>query len=351
MDTSDASEVTKMNSKDIQLMDKNNPELNPFSVKFGASNGDQETTASASPNKEDPEKSPKQNGQFVPDDYTKYTPIKALTVNTNDWIIKARVTKKYDRKTWNNARGKGYLMNLDLIDAFGSQIQATFFKDAVDKFEPKLKQNTVYTFSGGQVKLANQRFSSIKNDFSLTFDTYASILECNDDENIQCQAFNFLNIAELQECVGQRTIDFIGVVHSCGPVREKTLRSGLTKEQRNVTLADESGLAITLCIWGDFANKFDLGYDEHPVVAVKRVSVSDFAGKSLNCNEDSQVIVNPPHRRTRELSNWYKFLPDPSSSIRTISQQRQGVQGGEDGFDPEPGQNYKNKSLLAEIVE
>ena len=46
-------------------------------------------------------------------------------------------------------------MNVDLIDAFGAQIQATFFKDAVDKFEPKLKQNLVYTFSGGQVKMAN----------------------------------------------------------------------------------------------------------------------------------------------------------------------------------------------------
>ena len=46
-------------------------------------------------------------------------------------------------------------MNVDLIDAFGSQIQATFFKEAVDKFEPILRQNGVYTFSNGQVKIAN----------------------------------------------------------------------------------------------------------------------------------------------------------------------------------------------------
>ena len=117
-------------------------------------------------------------GAYTTDDYTKYTPIKALTSMTNDWMIKARITKKYDRRSWNNARGSGYLMNIDLIDAFGSQIQATFFKDAVDKFEPKLKQNQVYTFSGGQVKLANKRFSSINNDFSLVFDPYSSIHEC-----------------------------------------------------------------------------------------------------------------------------------------------------------------------------
>ena len=88
---------------------------------------------------------------------------------------------------------------------------------------------------------------------------------------------------------------------------------------RNVTLADESGFAITLCIWGDFANKFDLGFDEHPVVAIKRCSVSDFGGKSLNCHEESQILVNPQVKRCRELSDWYKYLTDPSSSIRSIS--------------------------------
>ena len=42
-----------------------------------------------------------------------------------------------------------------------------------------------------------------------------------------------------------------------------------------------------MCIWGDFANKFDLGSDEHPVVAIKRATVSEFNGKSLNSNDDS----------------------------------------------------------------
>ena len=45
-----------------------------------------------------------------------YTPIAALTSNTNDWIIKARISRKYDRKSWSNARGTGYLMNIELVD-------------------------------------------------------------------------------------------------------------------------------------------------------------------------------------------------------------------------------------------
>ena len=41
--------------------------------------------------------------------------------------------------------------------------------------------------------------------------------------------------------------------------------------------------------------------------------VSDYLGKSLNRNDDSQIIVNPPHPRTKELAGWYKYLKDPNS--------------------------------------
>ncbi len=35
-------------------------------------------------------------------DDAQFTPIAALTTNTNDWIIKARLSKKYERKSWTN---------------------------------------------------------------------------------------------------------------------------------------------------------------------------------------------------------------------------------------------------------
>lgn len=42
--------------------------------------------------------------------------------NQRDWIIRARVSKKYERKYWDNSRGKGYLLNFELIDSYGSSI-------------------------------------------------------------------------------------------------------------------------------------------------------------------------------------------------------------------------------------
>ena len=84
-----------------------------------------------------------------------------------------------------------------------------------------------------------------------------------------------------------RTIDFIGIAHFCGPLKDKVLKNGTVKPIRHIQLADESGKVIQLGIWGEFAPKLDLGVDEHPVVALKRVQLSDYSGRSLNSNEDS----------------------------------------------------------------
>ena len=45
-----------------------------------------------------------------------YTPIKSLSTFLLDWKIKARVTKKHNKKSWRNEKGKGTLLNVELID-------------------------------------------------------------------------------------------------------------------------------------------------------------------------------------------------------------------------------------------
>jgi hypothetical protein len=44
------------------------------------------------------------------------------------------------------------------------------FKDACDKFEPIIQEGKIFLLSNGTVKIANQKFTSIKNDFCLVFD-------------------------------------------------------------------------------------------------------------------------------------------------------------------------------------
>lgn len=63
-----------------------------------------------------------------PDDI-EYTPIKSLNTFLHDWKIKARVTKKHQMRFYKNARGDGSILNIELIDNQGTQIQGTFFNE------------------------------------------------------------------------------------------------------------------------------------------------------------------------------------------------------------------------------
>ncbi len=73
-------------------------------------------------------------------------------------------------------------MNIELIDKDGTQIQATFFgPEAASKFGPLIKENKVFLFANGSVKLANKKYTSIKNDYCLTFDQSADVVEAEED--------------------------------------------------------------------------------------------------------------------------------------------------------------------------
>jgi hypothetical protein len=100
---------------------------------------------------------------------TFYTPIKVLNTYTHDWKIKVRVLKK-SKRSWSNMKGSGLVMTVDLVDSEGTQIQGTFFNDAVLKFDNVMEENHVYTMTNGIVKSSNRRFTSIQNQFCINFE-------------------------------------------------------------------------------------------------------------------------------------------------------------------------------------
>lgn len=59
------------------------------------------------------------------------------------WTIKARVTKKSDIKSWSKPNSQGTLFSIDLLDTDGTEIRATFFKEACDKFFPIIAEQKV----------------------------------------------------------------------------------------------------------------------------------------------------------------------------------------------------------------
>jgi replication factor A1 len=81
-------------------------------------------------------------------------------------------------------------------------------------------------FANGKVNMANTKYTSIKNDYSIVFDKNSQIEPVGEDSTIKSLGFCFTSIDEINEFEQMRTIDAIGIIHT------------------NVTIVDESCLAI-----------------------------------------------------------------------------------------------------------
>lgn len=231
-----------------------------------------------------------------------YMPIKALNQFTADWEIKARVVKKAPIREWSNAKGTGQLLNFDLIDREGTMIQGTAFHEAAKVFDSLIETEGIYTFSNGQVKLANKRFTSIKNDYCITFGNDALVRRCEEDDEIESVTFAFTRLDQIESIVQQCTLDVIGVILDVGPTSTINLRDGKVKQKRSLTIGDESHVSIGVTFWGSVteAHRFTAGQ----VIALKNCRVSDFNGKSLNASSHAEDIFlgsSLRHKRAQEI--------------------------------------------------
>lgn len=119
------------------------------------------------------------------------------------------------------------------------------------KYNQILEEGKVYAMSGGNVKLANKRFTTIPHDHSITFDEGSKFefLNCQD---ISGEGFNFKKLSEVQESVNLFMIDLIAVVTEVQPPGQITVKStGEQRDKRTITLSDDSGIGIDATIWGD----------------------------------------------------------------------------------------------------
>jgi replication factor A1 len=100
-----------------------------------------------------------------------------------------------------------------------------------EKWYPKIEENKVYIFANGKVGLSNKRFTSIKNDYSLTFGLETEIQECGEDTNIQNNGFSFTKIDLIKDTQANSTIDVIGVVMEVSPIAPLNLKNGERKDR------------------------------------------------------------------------------------------------------------------------
>ena len=123
----------------------------------------------------------------------------------------------------------------------------------------------MYTFAGGEVKIANKKFTAIKNDYCLTLGRETEIQEVEDDDHIVEAAFSFTGLKDIENIVQSCTIDVIGIILDIQPVSQIGLKDGTTKDKRSLTIGDESNTSIGLTLWGDLCEKYP--FSEGQIVA------------------------------------------------------------------------------------
>ncbi|CAI2361170.1 unnamed protein product [Moneuplotes crassus] len=195
----------------------------------------------------------------------------------------------------------------------GSKIQATFFNKAVDKFEGMIKEDRVYTFRKGMVKAANKKFTTIKNDYCLTFGPFSEIIQTENDAKISRNSFQFTKLSEIMKnelAITQtmktqkfQCLDFIGIITSVGEVDSINLRNGQQKDKRDYEVADNSadgGLKVTVSIWGPKVSSLE--FDVGQVVVIKDLKISPYKGVCLN-GSDTNFFSDATSLRPKETSS------------------------------------------------
>lgn len=246
------------------------------------------------------------------------TPIASLNMYSNRWTIKGRITAKSDVRTWSNAKGEGSLFSIDILDASGMDIRATFFRDAVDKFFGLLQVGQVYRFTGGRLKVANMQWNSCKSNMEISFDQNAEIHLDNDAGDIARQAYNFIRIAQVEAVEAGKNVDILAIVKQVSePVNLISKKSGQELVKCDLTIVDDSGVEITMTLWGDKARQAPFEYGNTPVVAFRRARVSDYGGKSLSGGDS--IEVNPDINEAQSLQQWWQTTGSTGASSRSLS--------------------------------
>jgi len=241
-------------------------------------------------------------------------PIVSLNPYQGNWTIKVRVTSKGPLRSFKNARGAGNVFNVELTDEDGTQILATMFKEAADKFFDKLQLGKVYFISKGSLRVANKQFSNVNNDYEMTLNANSEVEEVPEDAaSIQMPAmkYKFVKIDALGPYVnGRELVDVLGIVQSVGSIvmiRRKNSNEEIPK--RDITIADESQKTVVVSLWNNMAMNegatLSNTVNDSPVLMVKSLRASDFQGVSLSTTSNSMVAINPDIPEAIALRNWH----------------------------------------------
>jgi replication factor A1 len=229
-----------------------------------------------------------------------FMPISELSSYRSGWTIKARVLSRSATRTFNRATGSGgKVFDCLLADMKSVEIRASFWDQAVEKFD-FLKEGGVFTFSRGQVKLANKRYNTTKHNYELSFAGDAQVAPVEDDVdfvNFQ-EAYQFVELRELRSLPVPATVDLCVMVKE--QMQPKELQ-GKNRWMRRLTCVDASAHSMDVTLFDEERLENDL---TGCCIVVKRCRIGDYRGRDGTAST-KQIKVNPESPEAVSLKAWW----------------------------------------------
>lgn len=221
-------------------------------------------------------------------------PIQALNPYQSGWTVRAKVSSKGQLRSAGAAGTQ--VLSAELVDAHGTAIEATFWREAATTAESLLEVGSVFLFSRGRVKPANRAYSGVRNDYCLDFGQGA-LFELAPDQNDAAEMsskLSYVSIDRLAAHVGKKApVDILGLALDVAPLGSVKRKSDETElARRDVTLLDASGKTVTLTLWGKHAEEEGAALEQAkngggeagtpccpPVLSVSHCRVGDYGGE------------------------------------------------------------------------
>jgi len=272
--------------------------------------------------------------------------IEALHPYDDQWCIRAKLSRKYPSRTINAKTGSLPLFSVELIDDSGRQIQGTFWRGQVERYQELLQEGKVYVFSKFQVKPSNKAYSSVKNDYEIHFSDRTEVMEAADqDVSSMTAAVEVVPIDQLPKYITRKSpVDVLGVVMQVGTLGTIKRKSDSTElARRDVTLADSSGRSVVLTLWGENATDKSAVLEgrEGALLQATACRVTDYNGCSLSTLTRSDIVIDPDTPAARELKEWYNAAGG-RPTVTPVGQDLPGARGSGEG-----GSGGRNTSLVS----
>lgn len=248
---------------------------------------------------------------FQDDEMDGFTEISNLTPYDQDWKIKGRIIKKTQMKHFKNRDGgDGCVFNIVILDESNTRIQGIFFTETAKEWYDRVNTGTVFVFEGGDIrKVRNPKFNSTGNDLEIIFNRFTKITEVRNNDVIPQFFYNFIDFKDLESKAQYDSVDVMAIVVDPGAGKKIQLRSGEEKLRKTVRLADDSGFACDLTLWGEEAQRFN--FEKNQIVAFSELSVREFRGKQLSFGYQSKLIKD----NLQDLPKYSRLLAERSRGV------------------------------------